>query len=240
MVRLVVVGGSNSVLSEGWVGLLREALPDLPIVNLSIGAATSPMAYYRLVTFGALRPYDVVIWEYALNDQKQIEDRRITAEAALRYVELVLQHVAAAGARFLAVVMTPADLQPAQDFSLYRVGLDALLSRYGVQVVDVNGLWRSLHKVERVPNSEYRGLRQYRDRAAILSLLTDRLRHHLARPPGLRPPPAPCLHMTQRDVAIITRFDTPHHHDFANSLLQVRVHMPPAEPAPFLTPPPGM
>ena len=68
MQDIYIIGGSNSLLSGGWVANLRAGYSDkFKITNLSIGAATTLIGIYRIlcdeVPDGA-----TVVWEYALNE----------------------------------------------------------------------------------------------------------------------------------------------------------------------------
>lgn len=67
--RIFVFGGSNSLLRGGWVEkLTARATGRFEVKNLSIGAATSVMGIYRLFT-SDIRPGDIAVWEYGVNDQ---------------------------------------------------------------------------------------------------------------------------------------------------------------------------
>ena len=60
---LVIVGGSNSLLRDGWASQLAARCPGETMVNLSIGAAPSLMGFYRLLTSDTCPPGSTVIWE---------------------------------------------------------------------------------------------------------------------------------------------------------------------------------
>ncbi|ULB12054.1 hypothetical protein ORIO_19755 (plasmid) [Cereibacter azotoformans] len=54
---IVVIGGSNSLLRDGWVSWLTKLHPRPDqVVNLSIGAATTAMGLFRLLTADDLPP----------------------------------------------------------------------------------------------------------------------------------------------------------------------------------------
>lgn len=69
MRKIIVIGGSNSVIKDGWTNeLLSIAGEKYDVVNRAIGASETCMGIFRLKTFKDINPGDIVIWEYAVND----------------------------------------------------------------------------------------------------------------------------------------------------------------------------
>lgn len=68
MRELHIIGGSNSLMKNGWVANLRKSYGDsLRITNVSIGATTSLIGIYRMLR-GDIPDGSTVVWEYALNE----------------------------------------------------------------------------------------------------------------------------------------------------------------------------
>lgn len=67
MLKILILGTSNSILHDGWVAGLRQALPDADITNLSVGA--SPGTQFGLNMKTDLTPFDVVFFDSVVNDE---------------------------------------------------------------------------------------------------------------------------------------------------------------------------
>lgn len=68
---VIVMGGSNSVMANGWAGWLRQEIENQGgrrFLNMSIGAASSLIALYRLLNENIHGGNITVIWEYAINE----------------------------------------------------------------------------------------------------------------------------------------------------------------------------
>lgn len=68
---VIVMGGSNSVMANGWTGWLRQEIEQQGghrFLNMSIGAASSLIALYRLLNENVHGRNIAVIWEYAINE----------------------------------------------------------------------------------------------------------------------------------------------------------------------------
>ncbi len=134
--RVVISGGSNSVRKKGWTADLTRRLPtETPVVNLSVGASTSTMGAWRVMSADVLGPGDVLIWEYAVNDRNHIGKSGATAETLLRHVEHVIRATHDAGARMLAVGLV-SQAQAARGPDPYLLSLQRLLAHYGVPFFD--------------------------------------------------------------------------------------------------------
>ncbi|GHC53239.1 SGNH/GDSL hydrolase family protein [Neogemmobacter tilapiae] len=104
--RIFIVGGSNSILRNGWTYALADALgPDQPITNLSCGAASTLMGLFRFLgQIDQCRPGDVVIWEYALNDQNHCSSGQ-SWQVLVRYVKWMIRLCHDHGLLFLPLVL---------------------------------------------------------------------------------------------------------------------------------------
>lgn len=77
--RILILGGSNSLLRDGYVAQLRSTLQHytaLDIVQLSVGATSSLAALARLQEAAASTAApDVILYEYAINDSGHFSPR---------------------------------------------------------------------------------------------------------------------------------------------------------------------
>jgi hypothetical protein len=134
--RVVISGGSNSVRKKGWTADLTSRLPvGTAVVNLSVGASTSTMGAWRMMTTGGLRPGDVLIWEYAVNDRNHIGKSDTTAETLLRHIEHVICMARDAGARMLAVGLV-SRAQTSRGSDPYLLSLQRLFGHYCIPLFD--------------------------------------------------------------------------------------------------------
>jgi hypothetical protein len=132
----VISGGSNSVRKRGWTADLTRRLPvGTAVVNLSVGASTSTMGAWRVLTAGGLRPGDVLIWEYAVNDRNHIAKSKTIAQTLLRHVEHVICAARDAGARMLAVGLV-SQAQASRGADPYLLSLQRLFGHYGIPFFD--------------------------------------------------------------------------------------------------------
>lgn len=66
--NIVVIGGSNSLLKEGYLTHLAQALPAARIRQLSVGATSTLAAIGRLFDTAGEQEPDVILYEYSIND----------------------------------------------------------------------------------------------------------------------------------------------------------------------------
>jgi hypothetical protein len=121
--RLIVLGGSNSVLRDGWTSHLRErGVAGFEVVNLSLGAATTLMGLYRLLAADPLRAGDTVVWEYALNEYNHWRSG-VALPVLEHQLRWLLRLCARAGAGMVPVLMQnrPQFLAPEEDAYLQAV-----------------------------------------------------------------------------------------------------------------------
>lgn len=139
---LVVVGGSNSLLKNGWADKLKEVHPDSGrVLNLSIGAATSAMGLYRLLTCASLPDDPVIIWEYALNEANYFSHRQ-PAKVLIHHTQWFLEICARRGFRVLPVVLYNKSEAGSAEQVKYREFLARTFAAYGLKPVDASQLWR--------------------------------------------------------------------------------------------------
>jgi len=134
--RLIITGGSNSVMREGWTAHL-----DLPegwqVENLSIGAASTLMALYRLLAAAPLRAGDVVVWEYALNEYNHWRAGFSLAVLADQ-LHWLMGMCRDAGARLQPVIMYTQQQHEDGGQDDYVIALRALLAEAGLDPICCN------------------------------------------------------------------------------------------------------
>lgn len=137
---LVIIGGSNSLLRDGWVDSLKRLHPSPErIVNLSIGAATTAMGLFRLLSSDGLPKDPVIIWEYSLNESNYFTFGQ-TPELLLRHTSWLFEICARRGYRVLPVILYNQDEADRPDLNLYRQRLAQLLESLGLRPLDANHL----------------------------------------------------------------------------------------------------
>jgi hypothetical protein len=93
--RIVVVGGSNSVSKEGYVGhfadKMSEKFDDVEIVNISSGGTTSLTS---LVGIGQLTgDVDLFVIEYSLNDTGHLNHREGGGDFKTQFLQIVFGYI---------------------------------------------------------------------------------------------------------------------------------------------------
>jgi hypothetical protein len=102
--RIFVFGGSNSLITDGWVPRFQKMVEgEFDIINRSIGAATTLMGIFRLSETADLGPGDIAIWEYGVNDHSYIN--RKSHALLVENFTWFLQEASARGAHVFAVLM---------------------------------------------------------------------------------------------------------------------------------------
>lgn len=66
--NILIIGGSNSLLKDGYVTHLAQALPFARIRQLSVGATSTMAAIGRLFDTAGQQEPDVILYEYSIND----------------------------------------------------------------------------------------------------------------------------------------------------------------------------
>lgn len=157
--RIIIVGGSNSLVRNGWTKYLPDHFPG-EIVNLSIGATTTLTGIYRLLQGITLQKGDVIVWEYAVNEIKHIE-RGYVWKDLLKYIEYMIKISRDAQAAFAPVIFTTKQEEVKAKRHPYFAGLIDLFATYGVAYFDLSREYRALHKVETAPEEIYRDAVHY-------------------------------------------------------------------------------
>jgi len=136
---VIVLGGANSMVVDGWVNLLRREFTALvDVTNLSVGACTSAMALYRFLSFEDRPDRAPVIWEYGINEFNHLQGGQ-SLDSLLYHVEWLIQLCIREERPFLPVLMrNQAQAGPHQD--PYMTAIQDLFAIYELEVLDCNRL----------------------------------------------------------------------------------------------------
>ena len=107
--RILVVGASNSLLRGGYLAraeqVLRGNLGDsVDITNISVGGTTSITGASRVLELPASAAFDMVVYEYAMNDANHFTPRQNGAAFQFLAIQLL---VGALAERFPDAVLAP-------------------------------------------------------------------------------------------------------------------------------------
>lgn len=179
----IVIGGSNSLLKDGWVDHLKQLHPN-QVINLSIGAATTAMGLFRLLTRKDLPERPVIIWEYSLNEANYFAHRQ-PAPVLLYHTAWLFELCARRGYPVLPVLLYNRAEAAGDERNAYRPLLDELLANYCLTCVDAQELWKvSFSHLE--VNQLYKDNPHYATTTQFLSALACKVldQLHLARVPA--------------------------------------------------------
>lgn len=170
----VIHGGCSFLRNEGWTARLSERLAEGTVVNRSIGASTTLMAMFRLLTQAedAPKPGDTVIWEYALNEAAHCA-KGYDAEIAHRNLLRFIAECARRDLKLVAAIFTTRADELAEERSPYYDRLLATLRANGVACFDVSTAWRAAKGVRHMARSLYSNPNHYGDDAELNTFITD-------------------------------------------------------------------
>jgi hypothetical protein len=134
--KIILLGGSNTVMKAGWSLHLADQIGDKhEIVNLACGAASTLMGLYRFLRHAdQFAPGDIVVWEYALNDQSYFMARQ-PAEVLLAHVKWLVRLCHERQLRFLPLILHPRPWHAKGQDDTYYQGLEAYFAAAGVTPV---------------------------------------------------------------------------------------------------------
>jgi len=219
-----ICGGSNSVRRGGWSDFL-----DLPVTNLSVGAATSMMGAYRAIFCADLAPGDTVIWEYALNDSTQSLGNApgYRPDDLLTYCEATIRHCAARGVRFIPLILTPRKQERKEQTDVYRRKLIRLLRHYGLPFVNVSKTMRRKLNVAVLPDDVYHDNMHYQTNHPVVKYMARQVRRLCeAEFAPVNPALLPFLMPVDFRLDVMRDFAAATPQTFSNQLLSVDVFPP--------------
>lgn len=95
--KLLIIGGSNSLVSDGYVKYLHESLrelTDVSVKQISVGGTTSLSAIGRLNETADGSSVDFILYEYSINDAGHFSWRENGADSYLLCLQLLIQTAA--------------------------------------------------------------------------------------------------------------------------------------------------
>lgn len=163
--RILIIGGSNSLLKGGYVQGLAQALQgyvEAEIVQISVGATTSLSAIGRLHETFDGRPADVILYEYGINDAGHFAPRPGGADSWLMCFHLLVK---TAARLYPSAVFVPLVLAQQHHFSMAAPNpiYDAQIRAYqelALPVIDIRA-WMSALFLGRPPEWMYRDAAHY-------------------------------------------------------------------------------
>ena len=175
MTKICIIGGSNSISVGGWAGQLAKILPPgLEIENKSVGGAPGMMGCYQIAALDGFAPGDIVLWEYALNDQNYTNFRRVDPKLLLRFCEHAIRQCQDRGLRFIPLIFATREVSLQPGMTDYRSRLRALFAHYGIDFVDVTEeLPRKLNR-QRVPPYVFRDDYHYKPDSFVVIFIAKR------------------------------------------------------------------
>lgn len=169
---IVVLGGSNSLLNKGWTDHLKEIHPEPEqVINLSIGAATTAMALYRLLTCANLPKDPVILWEYALNESNYFSHNE-SASVLIENLEWLLEICVRRNYRFMPVIMYNKKEAMSFEKNHYRKLLGETLASHRLISIDLQELWQERFAWLDV-NSLYKDNPHYSTETGLLPALAE-------------------------------------------------------------------
>lgn len=92
--NILVIGGSNSLLKNGYVTHLEQALPSARIHQISVGATSTLAGIGRLFDTAGRQDVDVILYEYSINDAGHFAWRPDGGNSWLLAMHLLVQAAA--------------------------------------------------------------------------------------------------------------------------------------------------
>lgn len=143
--KILFLGGSNTVISGGYVDTLLKILKENlhltieDVVNLAVGANSSVHGLEIAKRYEGLEAFDLVFVEYIINDYKLSNDNGFDTwlasyEALIRLMTEKNRH-----AHIFSVIFGRRDETAAAREARLRDGIERISRAYGTDVIDVDG-----------------------------------------------------------------------------------------------------
>ncbi|QHQ37173.1 SGNH/GDSL hydrolase family protein [Algicella marina] len=184
--RIVITGGSNTLLGGGWRPHFEALVPDgTQITNLAIGGTTSAMGIFRLLTQGRVQPGDVVLWEYALNEHGHYRHGHGLG-VLMHHVEALIRLVAEAGGHLLPIIFTTQAQETRTEFDDYRARLHFTFATHDVPFFDVSQEFRRQFGVARLAKEMFQDNFHYMPNGEIVKGIAESVLARLGSIPMTR------------------------------------------------------
>ncbi|MEP2781242.1 MAG: hypothetical protein ABJP33_02280 [Pseudoruegeria sp.] len=172
---IYISGGSNSIRKGGWSYSFADLLEDPDeIKNISIGGTGSITSAWRVLFTQDIKPDDIVIWEYALNDSVLIKASSYSDELCLRFCEYVIRHVQESGARIIPLILTNLHTENRAKSTRYQRRLKHMFGRYGLDFIDIAEEARAEFNLQQIPEEYYEDPQHYVPGGPITTRLAQR------------------------------------------------------------------
>ncbi len=177
--RIVITGGSNTLLGGGWRPHFEALLPEgTSVTNLAIGGTTSVMGLFRLLTQGNIQPGDIVLWEYALNEHGHYRNGH-KLPVLMSHVEALIRLVAEKGGRLLPIIFTTKVQEVKREFDAYRAQLHFTFATHDVDYMDISQTFRAKLNVPRFPEEMFQDNFHYLPNGEIVQGLAEMVAQRL-------------------------------------------------------------
>lgn len=151
-----IFGGSNTAMRLGWADSLSvRLLRRVPVQNLGLGATNSLNALVRLKSDVTLAADDVVVWTNAINDAMCLSGNQYKTQIFLEYVEEMIVHCRAVGARFIPVLIDSFIQHLMVQQADYATNLLGLMDHYGLDVVHLPQKFTEETGMPRIPRHHF-------------------------------------------------------------------------------------
>jgi hypothetical protein len=140
--RILILGGSNSLMSDGYVRHLHQALQEhtaVEIRQLSVGGTTSLAAVGRLLDTFRNEQFDFVLYEYSINDFGHFSPRPDCARSYLLCLHLIIKVAADLypSAIFVPLVLAPESHFCADARSQFHESQLSIFSALALPFIDI-------------------------------------------------------------------------------------------------------
>lgn len=177
---VVLLGGSNTLLTGGWSARLAERLPPgWRLENRAIGANSTLMGLYRLLSKPDWQAGDVVVWEYAINEFPLTVESETPLPVLFDHIAWLVRLCEERRLCLLPVVMETEHQARMTVLDPYAARLRRFFAECGLPIVDCRALRTSPPFAGQPTGAIYQDFMHYRLDAgftqAIAQAVADRL-----------------------------------------------------------------
>jgi hypothetical protein len=225
MKRVLIFGGSNSIIKDGWSSSFREKMNGkYEVKNLSVGGCTTVVGLFRLISEEIFFEDDVIIWEYGVNEFNHYyyPPVRHKISTILYYVEHFVNYCIRKKLKLVPVIMSNRGQENMKSDDNYKSSLKDLFSSYGLSALDVNMELRRCFGVLSLPDSAYRDGAHIMPGTDYVNRIADMVCYavDIAEVPG-KVASDPLYAISGKSVAIVDQFSVPETGRFKNSIIDV-------------------
>lgn len=223
--KIFLIGGSNTRSKDGWSpGFAKRVARERPadvVTNLSVGATSSVLGTWRIINDAGLRPGDVVVWEYALNDMTYIAMQPELEPVLLSNIEQMIRFCARRRLRLAPLIFAPKPNGMRAQLSTYHRELLRLFRVYSVEVFDLTIAFRQHLGRKNIPAHHYENRVHYLPGDEIIDFTIDGALGLVSRAEVPRPRRRPVWEQALRPLEELTGFEGGNRGVFENSMLSL-------------------